>query len=376
MKFIHLSDFHLGKRLKEYSLIPDQQYILDQIFQLICEERPDGVLLAGDIYDRSIPPTDAVGLLDEFLVKLSQTGIPTFLISGNHDSPERLAFGRRILEGGNIHISPSYEGHVAPITLCDEMGEVDIFLLPFLKPVHARRFFPEGEIESYTDTLSAAIAEMNVNPDRRNILVTHQFVTGASRCDSEEVSVGGSDNVDAAVFAPFDYVALGHIHGPQNVGDDRIRYCGTPLKYSFSEVAHQNSITVVELTDTLTVTTRPLTPLREMRELRGTYGELAAKEHYQGTDTDAYLRITLTDEEDVPDAMGRLRAIYPNIMELGYDNKRTRSGRAMPDATQSKELSPMELVASLYNQQNGQELSATQITYLESAISTVWEGEV
>ncbi len=376
MKFIHLSDLHLGKRLKEYSLIEDQKYILDQIFGIIQQEHPDGVLIAGDIYDRSVPPTEAVGLLDDFLVKLCGEKIPAFLISGNHDSPERLAFGRRILEAGNIHISPSYCGHVAPITLRDAMGEVDIYLLPFLKPVHTRRFFPDGQIESYTDALAAAIDEMEVNPEHRNILVTHQFVSGASRCDSEEMSVGGSDNVDAAVFAPFDYVALGHLHGSQNVEGENIRYCGTPLKYSFSEVAHEKSITVVELTDTLTVTARPLTPLRDMRELRGTYSELAAKENYDGTDTKAYLRVILTDEEDMADAVGRLRTIYPNIMELGYDNKRTRSGSAMPDAIQERELSPMELVASLYSQQNGQELSEIQISYLESAISAVWEGEV
>ena len=200
MKFVHLSDLHLGKRVNEFSMLEDQAYILKQILELIRKEQPDAVLLAGDIYDKAVPSAEAVQLFDEFLYRLSGEGQQVFIISGNHDSPERLSFGGRLMGGSGIHIAPAYGGHVEPFVLQDEFGPVSLYLLPFVKPALVRRFFPDQEIESYTDAVRAALEEMEVNPAERNVLVTHQFVTGASRSDSEEISVGGSDNVDAAVF--------------------------------------------------------------------------------------------------------------------------------------------------------------------------------
>ena len=266
MKLIHLSDLHLGKRLNEFSLGEDQEYILNQILKIVKEEQPDAVVIAGDVYDKAIPSVEAVSMFDEFLVRLAGLRKHIFVISGNHDSPERIAFGSRLLEETGIHLSPVYGGSVEPVTLEDEFGPVDFYLLPFVKPIHVRRFYPEDPTDTYTQALSTAVAHMNLDEHRRNVLVTHQFVTGASRSDSEEISVGGADNVDSAVFDHFDYVALGHIHSPQHCGSEKIRYCGTPLKYSFSEAKDTKSVTVAELKEkgNLTIRTVPLKPLREL----------------------------------------------------------------------------------------------------------------
>ena len=241
MKFLHLSDLHLGKRVHGFSMLEDQAYILQQILGCIVSEQPDGVLICGDIYDKAVPSAEAVALCDDFFYHLAQLKVPVFAISGNHDSPERLAFGSRLMDGSGVHFSPVYDGGVQPFVLTDKWGEVGIYMLPFVKPAHVRRYFPEAEIDSYTDALSAAVVAMQVDTSRRNVLLTHQFVTGAATSDSEELSVGGTDNVDGSVFDPFDYVALGHIHRPQNMGSPRLRYCGSPLKYSFSEAGHQKA---------------------------------------------------------------------------------------------------------------------------------------
>ena len=378
MKLIHLSDLHLGKRVNECSMLEDQQYILGQILSIIRRERPDGVLIAGDVYDKSVPSAEAVALLDDFLVSLSQQGVQTFVISGNHDSPERMAFGGRLMEGSGVHLAPVYDGRVTPLVLSDEYGPVKLYLLPFVKPAHVRRWFPEREIATYTDALSAAIGAMEVDPAVRNVLVTHQFVTGAARCDSEELSVGGTDQVDVSVFAPFDYVALGHLHGPQTVGRETVRYCGTPLKYSFSEAGHQKSVTVVELGEkgSVTVRTEPLVPLRDLVELRGTYQELTFRGFYEGTSyLRDYVHITLTDEEDIPDAVRKLRVIYPNLMQLDYDNKRTRAGACLDGVDQGERKSPLELLEEFYEKQNGQPMGEEQRAFARDLMERVWEED-
>ena len=406
MKLFHLSDLHLGKRVNEYSMLPDQAHILEQILQLATEEQPAAVLIAGDIYDKTVPPAEAVQLFDDFLCRLAALGIQAFIISGNHDSAERIAFGGRLMEQSGVHVSPVYDGTASPITLTDEHGPVDFYLLPFIKPAHVRRYYPEAEIASYTDALRVAIETMNIDPTHRNVLITHQFVTGATRSDSEEISVGGTDNVDASVFAPFDYVALGHIHGPQNVtvaadananAAALARYCGTPLKYSFSEAGHVKSVTVVELAEKdalpessvddahqqltlytespVSIRTLPLAPLHDLREIRGTYMELTDKRNYEGTAVDDYLHITLTDEEDIPDAISKLRVIYPNLMKLDYDNTRTRSVGHVEAEVRVQTLSPLELFAQFYETQNGQPLSEEQQQIAEDLITKIWEDE-
>lgn len=376
MKLIHLSDLHLGKRLNEFSLGEDQEYILNQILQIVEAEQPDAVVIAGDVYDKAIPSVEAVSLFDEFLVRLAALHTHIFVISGNHDSPERIAFGSRLLEETGIHLSPVYGGRVESVTLEDAFGPVDFYLLPFVKPIHVRRFFPEDPTDTYTQALSTAVGHMNLDEHRRNVLVTHQFVTGASRSDSEEISVGGADNVDSAVFDAFDYVALGHIHSPQHCGSEKIRYCGTPLKYSFSEAKDTKSVTVAELKEkgNLVIRTVPLKPLRELVELRGTFRELTDRHFYENTTwTRDYVHLTLTDEEDIPDAVGKLRLIYRNLMKLDYDNARTRSNAEITGAQAQDTRSPLELFASFYELQNNRPMTAEQLVFLEELIARTEE---
>lgn len=378
MKFIHLSDLHLGKRVNEYSMLEDQKYILTKVINIIDEENPDGVLIAGDIYDKSVPGAEAVQLFDDFLYRLSERKLQVFVISGNHDSPERLAFGGRLMDRSGVHLSPVYDGTVSCVDLEDAYGKVHVYMLPFLKPSHVRRFYPEENIETYTEAVRTALLNMPTEPAERNVLLTHQFVTGAERSESEELSVGGSDHVDALVFQGFDYVALGHIHGPQNAGTDHIRYCGTPLKYSFSEAGHQKSVTIVELGEkgSLSVRTAPLKPRHDLRKIRGTYMELTARSFYEGAPVDDYLHVTLTDEEDVPDAAGKLRVIYPNLMKLDYDNERTRAHIQIMDAEAADRKTPLELFMEFYEKQNGQPMKKEQKEFSMELIRKIWEEEV
>lgn len=378
MKLIHLSDIHLGKRVNEFSMLEDQAHILKKILAVVDEEKPDGVLIAGDVYDKSVPSTEAVQLFDDFLVGLAKRKLPVFIISGNHDSPERLSFANRLIDAVGIHLAPVYNGVVEPITLSDEYGPVNVYMLPFIKPAHVRGFFPDTEITGYSDAVAAAIGRMNIDKTQRNVLITHQFVTGAQRSDSEELSVGGTDNIGAEVFCDFDYVALGHIHGPQNMDSGRIRYCGSPLKYSFSEAAQQKSVTVAELKEkgTLEIHTVPLIPRRDMVELKGSYQQLTLREFYENTTyQEDYTHITLTDEEDIPDAVAKLRTVYHNLMKLDYDNTRTRHSAAISGAENVETRSPIDLFAEFYELQNGLPMSAEQTELVASLIEKIWEGE-
>lgn len=378
MKFIHLSDLHLGKRVNEFSMLEDQNYILKEIIEIIDSEKPDAILIAGDVYDKSIAPTEAIQLFDEFLVSLSKRKLEVFIISGNHDSPERLSFGNRLMDLSGIHVAPVYNGSLIPFTFEDKYGPVHIFLLPFVKPAHVKRF-SDQEIVSYTDALQAVISKLDLSSTNRNILVTHQFVTGASRTESEEISVGGTDNVDASIFDAFDYVALGHLHRPQNCTSERIRYCGTPLKYSFSESKDQKSVTVVELNEkeNLSVKTVPLKPLHDLCEIKGTYEELTLKSFYENTTyPNDYMHITLTDEEDVMGAIGKLRVIYPYLMKLDYDNKRTRTNTVINQTNEIEHQSPLELFSNFFSLQNNQSMTEKQKEYMESLIENIWEDNL
>ena len=440
MKFIHLSDLHLGKRVNGYSMLEDQEYILNEIKAVITAEAPDAVLIAGDVYDKPVPPAEAVRLFDDFLVQLSRLGLKVFVISGNHDSPERIAFGSRLMDASGIYLSPVYDGTVTPVSLHDTYGVVDVYMLPFIKPAHVRRFYETEteQIQSYTDAMQTALSHLPLDHTHRNVLITHQFVTGSVRAESEEISVGGSDNIDASVFAPFDYVALGHLHTPQNCGQTapttaaessaneqadathdtelsadtqagamhdtelsaneqagathdtelsadtqadapRIRYCGTPMKYSFSEAKDQKSVTVIELYEkgNLHIHTVPLKPLHDLVELKGTYDTVTARSFYEGTSwQEDYTHITLTDEEDIPDAIGKLRAIYHHLMKLDYDNKRTRSSSEITADLAVEEKTPIQLFSGFYELQNNQPLNEEQATFLNGLIETIWEEDV
>jgi exonuclease SbcD len=375
MKLAHLSDLHLGKRVNEFSMIEDQEYILTRIINAIDDEKPQVVMIAGDIYDKSVPSAEAVELFDDFLVRLSKRDLKVLVISGNHDSPERIAFGSRLMSLSGVYMSPVYDGKVEPVSLEDEFGTVDFFLLPFIKPIHVKRFFPDTEIESYTDAIKKAVEVMDVDPEKRNVIITHQFVTGASLCESEERSVGGSDSIDGSVFDEFDYVALGHLHGPQKMGRETIRYCGTPLKYSFSEANHVKSISMVELFEKGNIEIReiPLLPRRDLVEIRGEYNTLVEKSFYKDLNRDDYYHVTLLDEEDILDAIAKLRIIYPNIMKLNYDNRRTREQTEIFGSQDVENKSPIELFGELYEKQNNQPLEGEPYKFTEDLIRKLWE---
>lgn len=377
MKLLHISDLHIGKRVNEVSMLEEQAHVLEQIESIIESEKPEAVLIAGDVYDKSVPTAEAVSLFDHFLGNIATGERAIFIISGNHDSPERLAFAGSLLNKSGVHISPVFKGAEDAIYLEDAWGKVAFYLLPFVKPAHVRAVFPKEEIESYSDGIAVALKAMAVEEEMRSVLLCHQFVTGANTCESEELSVGGSDNVDGSLFDAFDYVALGHLHGAQSVMRPTMRYCGTPLKYSFSEVKHQKSVTLVTMKEKgdIEVTTLPLVPLHDMRVMVGEFDALTAKSFYETEEREDYLHITLTDEEDVPNAMGKLRTIYPNIMKLSYDNKRTRESKdILPDVAVG-EKSPLVLFKEFYALQNNDDLSESQEILVKSLIESIWEGE-
>ncbi len=378
MKFIHLSDLHLGKRWNEYSLLEDQKYILKEIINIIVEEKPNGVIIAGDVYDKSIPSAEAVELFDSFLVQLVDLKLSIFVISGNHDSVERLSFGGRIMSASNVYISPTYTGRITPIIKNDEYGPLNIYLLPFVKPANIKKCYSDCSVDSYNEAVKLAIQDMKIDTSQRNILVAHQFITGASRCDSETVSVGGLDNIDVDVFDDFDYVALGHIHCEQSIGSQKVRYCGTPLKYSLSEISHKKCLTVLELKNKgdLTIKTVPLTPLHNVSEIKGTYEELVSKAFYDGKNIqNDFLHITLTNEEDVNNALGKMRVIYPYIIKFEYDNTRTRTQMHIDAAEDVEQKTPLELCKEFYQLQNNMEMNKEQEKYLASLIEKIWEAE-
>ncbi len=385
MKFIHLSDLHIGKRVNDFSMIDDQRYILERILGIIDEEKPQAVLIAGDVYDKPLPPAEAVRLFDEFICRLSEKDVELFIISGNHDSAERLSFGSQIMDRQGIHFAGGYDGSTRCFSLSDESGKVNFYMLPFIKPVHVRQAFIDdekaSEISDFTEAVRYAIEKMGIDTGERNVLIAHQYCTGAIRSESEDISVGGLDNVDASVFEPFDYTALGHLHGPQPVGAAHIRYCGSPLKYSFSEAEQIKSVTVVELGEKkdgvcrVNLKTPELLPLRDMRVLRGNFRQLTDKNYYKHVNADDYMRIILTDEEDVIGALGSLRAVYPNIMRLEYDNVRTRSSAIIPDAEGNDSRTPLEIFAGLYEAQNGKAMDDKQSAMVNRLIEKVWGEE-
>jgi exonuclease SbcD len=378
MKIVHLSDLHLGKKVNEVSMIEDQQYILTKIINIIDDVKPQAVIIAGDVYDKSVPIVEAVGLFDSFLVSLAKRDLSVFVISGNHDSNHRMAFASRLMDKNKVYFSPVYDGKVKTVELKDNYGSVNIHMLPFLKPANVRAFYPDEEISTYTDALKVAVDNIKINTDERNVLITHQFVTGASKCESEEISVGGTDNVDVNVFDDFDYVALGHIHNPQNIGRATVRYCGTPLKYSFSECNREKSVTVVELKEKgqTEVTTVPLIPKRDMKEIKGTFEELTLKSFYENSDyPDSYLHVTLTDEDDITDAIGKLRLIYPHIMKLDYDNVRTRTRLSVDTDYKAEEKSPLDMFEQLYQKQNNQPMSQEQSDFVSGLIEKIWRDK-
>ena len=377
MKLIHLSDLHIGKKVNEFSMLEDQQYIFEKIIQIIDGQKIECVLIAGDIYDKSIPSKYAVQLFDDFLTKMAKRNIPIFIISGNHDSAERIAFGSKLMCQSKVYFSPAFEGDIKPILLRDEYGEIAVYMLPFIKPAIVKNIYEYADIESYNDAVKIAIEHMDIDKKRRNILVAHQFVTGAETSESEDISVGGIDNVDACVFNDFDYVALGHIHKPQHIYRDTIRYCGTPLKYSFSEAKHKKSVTIVTLKQkqNIMIDTIELIPKRDMCEIKGYYQEVTALNYYQNMNTQNYMHIILKDEQDIADAMAKLRSIYPNIMRLDYDNKRTQNNQIIQTTQNIENKTPLQLLQQFYEIQNNDVMNKQQTMFCSKIMEEIWEEE-
>jgi len=391
MKLLHLADLHIGKRVYEYSMLEEQKSALLQAFQMAKEHQVDAVLIAGDVYDKNIPTIEGVKLFDTFLTALKQKNIPTFIISGNHDSAERLSFGRHLFENSQIYLSGTYEEEIFKKTLTDEFGDVDIYLLPFLKPQQIEVAEGEEKPKDYTEAIRLVLSRLNINKNNRNVLIAHQFVVGGSadpaRTDSETQSVGGVDMVDYRVFDDFDYVALGHLHGAQHVGREEVRYAGSPVKYSFSEARQDKSATLIILgkkqpetapeakDTTITIQKLPFTPVHDMREIKGTLAQLTSPEVLAESDCNDYLHITLTDEEEIYDVFGKLRAVYPNVMALDFDNKRTRAaGAEALTGAVMKEKSTMELFREFFEKQTGNSLSPMQEQIMTDIIEKTTEG--
>lgn len=377
MKFFHVADLHLGKRYHEFSMIDDQAYILSEIVGLCKKEEPDALIIAGDVYDKTVPTIDAVELFNGFLEKVNALSVPVLMISGNHDSAERLAFGGKLFTASRVYTAPVYSGKTEPVTISDRYGEVDFWLLPFIKPATVRRFFEGEKIESYTDAVKAAIGAMEIDEGRRNVLVCHQFVTGSSPSGSEEFNVGDIGNVDAALFDKFDYVALGHIHRRQSVGSQKVCYSGAPLKYSLSETG-EKSLSLVELgKDKLITSTIELKPLRQITEIKGSYEKLTSRDFYLNTTyRDDYIHVVLTDEEEVPDAFAKLRLIYRNLATIRYENTRTLNSAELGEVDTASAATPMEAFAQLYELQNNRPMDEGQSAAMGALIEKIWGEEI
>ncbi|MDR2267732.1 MAG: exonuclease SbcCD subunit D [Christensenellaceae bacterium] len=378
MKFFHISDLHIGKRINEFSMFEDQQYILEQIVKIAIELRPDAVLIAGDVYDKNVPSEDAILLLDKFLCDLNDLDIAVYVIAGNHDSQVRLAFGAKLLKSNNVHIVGSFSGIIEKSIFSDQYGEIGIWMLPYLKPSLVRKYFENEEITNHEDAIATVLKNTEIDKNERNILIAHQFVTNADISGSEEIYVGTLEDVSAALFSNFDYVALGHIHRAQSIGCNTVRYSGTPLKYSIHEADQIKSITVVEMLEkgNVKVSSVLLEPLREVRKIRGKFDEiLEIARSDDDKARDDYIYVVLTDEQDVPNATNAIRSIYPNLAKIEYDNTRTRSSKVGLAARDLQNRDPVKIFAEFFKMQNGRDPGAEQLEYVETIFKRIASGE-
>ncbi len=377
MRLLHCSDLHLGKRVHECSMTEEQRHILKQIASIAVAQQVDGIIIAGDLYDKLVPSIEAVGLLDEFLTSLWEQHLPVYLISGNHDSPERLSFGTQLLEQNDVYLAGVFTGKAQHLSLQDAYGALELYLLPFIKPAVVRSFYPEESIETYEDAVRVALSHSDIDPQKRNVLVAHQFVTNngrePERSDSETLSVGALDQVDVSLFDGFDYVALGHIHGPQKIGRETVRYCGSPLKYSFSEWRHKKSVTIVELKEKGIVSLEqiPLQPIHDLREIRGTLSSLLQPEVVAQGDPQDYLRVILTDEILPYDPLGQLRQVYPNLLRLDFERNEVTAMESITAAQDVEEKTIMELFSDFYEMANDRSMNEAERAVMEQ----IWKEQ-
>lgn len=370
MRFLHISDLHLGRSLCGMDLFCDQEYILQQIIQIALDQQVQGVLVAGDVYDKSLPSVDAVNLWDDFLTRLCRHGLPVWAISGNHDSADRLAFGGRLLRGSGVHLAAVFGGQLQCDVLQDEYGPVHLWSLPFVRPGAVRKALPEAAIETYTDAVAALVRAAAPDPAARNLLLAHQFVTAGAAAPqvsgSELLNLGTLDNVDAGALDVFDYVALGHIHRAQWVGRPQVRYCGSPLAYSVSEALGQKSVTVVELgpKGRVETTQLPLSPRRPLRRIRGTLEALLQ----HAAPSEDYIYAQLTDETPPMDPAARLRGVYPNLVQIEFTLP-GRQAASAPALARLAQRTPRQLFEEFYQTVHGRPLDGEETALLDRILA-------
>ena len=353
MRFLHIADLHLGKQMNDLSLLPDQQYILDQIVSIAQNEQADAVLIAGDVYQRSSPQAEAMALFDSFVSRLVSLGKQVFVISGNHDSALRVSYFASLIKSSGVYVTEAFDGTLQSVPLQDRDGEIVVWMLPFLRPSQVKRKLPEEKITTYQDAVEAVLRQTPVDPKKRNILLCHQFITGCETSDSEERAVGGLDNIDAAVFDAFDYVALGHIHKPQKVLRDTLRYAGSPLKYSFFEASHKKSVAIVDVLEkgNIAVRTAPLYPLHDVRLIEGKMDDLMRMPY-----SEDYVWVTVHDELPPPDARVTLSVNFPNMMKFSIVNSRTKYDVDVLATQGMERKSVYELFSDFYRLQNNDQV--------------------
>ena len=375
MRFLHLADLHIGKVLHKHSLLPDQEFILRQILSIADEQQPDAVLIAGDVYQRNTPSPEAMTLFSRFLTALAERRLPCYLISGNHDSAERVAYLAGLAELGGIHIAGAEPATIYDYPMQDSFGELTVHLLPYCTPALVRQKYPElsEQIRSYEDALRVVLEHHPVSPEGRHVLVCHQFLTGAVTCESEELAIGGLDNISASLFDAYDYVALGHLHGPQQVSRESVRYAGSPLKYSFSELHQHKSVTIAELREKgeVQITAIPLCPMHGMQELTGTLADLL--QHDKAGD---YVHVLLTDEEPPADAARQLRTVFPNLLQLTVQNSKIRTDRSVDAGSAPDRADFLTLFSEFYAFQNAGAVPNERQRQIVSELLEQIDGEV
>ena len=373
MKFLHLGDLHLGKTLSDFDLIEDQRYILDQILRIADKESIDGVFIAGDVYDKSIPSEAATRLLDYFLIELAKKEIKVFMVSGNHDSDDRLNYGSALFASNQIFISAVFDGTLHKQSFADGNTEIAIYMLPFVKASQVRHYFPDEDIRNYDDAVRAIIKNTVINRKHKNILVAHQFVAGREEdpalAGSESIgtqSVGLVEKIGYDCFDDFDYVALGHIHSPQKVGRDEIRYSGSPMKYSLSEANNEKTVPLITVSaeESVRIELVPLKPMRNMRHIKGTLKELLDKKNVKATED--FIYATLTDEDIVNDAMGIFQQVYPNTVRIDYDNSHTKEIEQVDISRIAENKTFPELIGDFYRQMYGCEITEEEMDVMRT----------
>ena len=374
MILAHISDLHLGKSLHNFSLIEDQDYILDQIAGILVEKKVDVLIIAGDVYDKNVAPEAGIRVLRKFLGRLVEAKIKVMIISGNHDSAERLTFGGEFMTEKGIYFSKVYDGMIEPIIFTDSFGPVNFYLLPFIKPSTVQHYFEDEEIDSWDAAVRCAVEHMNINTSERNIIVAHQNIMGAERCESEEIYIGGQDAVSDEIFKDFDYTALGHIHRQQKIGKYNVMFSGTPLKYSTSEFDHKKVMPLISLGEKgrVDIDLIDLLPKRDLRKITGRLDDIMSMAAKDPNNHEDFIDITLTDENEVMDAISTLRSVYPNVLKISYENMATRAAEEIEKLGKLDKQNPQEIFEKFFNSRRGREMTAEEKEYMNSLIEKIW----